>query len=179
MASTLSERATLAQADGFRQRVRAQITATAGSIIGFAQGGLGPDTWAKRMALADQVLQNSMSWIDRFAWAVANNSAVSGDMHSPVGVTGTSGGVPAVVTTTTAHGMTTGDIVEITGTRDGAVSGTWQVTVLDSLRFSIPAEGLIFGDDGGTACEQPSDTAVTSAIETVWSPLAGVTAATD
>ncbi|MGO9358051.1 MAG: DUF2586 family protein [Xanthobacteraceae bacterium] len=51
-------------------------------------------------------------------------------------------GPPAVLQTSAAHGLTTGDTVTISGAiGDTVINGTFEVTVVDTTHFSIPVTG--------------------------------------
>jgi hypothetical protein len=66
-------------------------------------------------------------------------------------VSGVSVANPAVVTTSTAHGLTTGQQVTISGTGGAtAVNATWTVTVLSGTTFSVPVNNTNAWTSGGT-----------------------------
>lgn len=181
MTATLTEQAALAASPGFQARVRAGMIAAAGSIANIPQAGpppLGPLAFAARTGLATAVVQGADAYLGRFAWAVATSPAVSNDMHQPVAITGTGGGMPATITTAVPHGLTSGQTVEIDGTADDTVNGTWAVAVADATHFTIPVYASKFEAVGGSATQQPADLSIQTAINTVWGVVAGVTAAT-
>jgi hypothetical protein len=49
------------------------------------------------------------------------------------------------VTTSIAHGLNTGDVVSLNETLSALTDGTFLITILDSLRFTYTAKGLISG----------------------------------
>jgi hypothetical protein len=176
--ATLTEQAALAVSDGFQCRVHAAMTAAAASIAGIAQGSMGPQTYAARVALATSILQDAGPHLARFSWAMATNAAVFNDMHQPVAIAGTTGNMPAVITTEVPHGFTTGQVAEISDAVDPSVNGTWLITVVDQSSFSIPSPGSSFPAEGGFATIQPSDNSLQTAVNVCWNGLAGITSAT-
>ncbi len=72
-------------------------------------------------------------------------------------ITGATNANPIVITTTAAHGLTTGETVTIAGvTGNTNANGTWVVTVLTSTTFSIPAVGNGSYISGGTWRTDPT-----------------------
>jgi hypothetical protein len=58
---------------------------------------------------------------------------------------------PSVITTTTDHGLVTGDVVTIAAVGGTTtVNGTWVVTVISSTTFSVPIAGVGAYTSGGT-----------------------------
>lgn len=58
---------------------------------------------------------------------------------SQVSISLVSAGNPAIITTGSAHGLQTGQMVDITGeTVATSINGIWTVTVQDSVHFTIP-----------------------------------------
>lgn len=72
-------------------------------------------------------------------------------------ITGATNAFPIVLTTSVAHGLTTGETVNISGvTGNTAANGTWVVTVLSSTTFSIPTVGNAAYISGGTWRTDPT-----------------------
>jgi hypothetical protein len=70
---------------------------------------------------------------------------------APRSVSGVSVANPAVVTTSAAHGLATGQQVTISGVGGAtAVNGTWTVTVLTSTTFSVAVNNTNAWTSGGT-----------------------------
>lgn len=67
-----------------------------------------------------------------------------------VNITGVSAANPAIVTTATAHGLTSGQSVVISGVSGStpSVNNTYVVTVIDSTHFSIPVTVSVAGTGG-------------------------------
>lgn len=72
-----TDQATLADDPAFRAKVRVATVTAAKDILGEAKGGFSDTKFGKRQSLADQVITNSGSFVDRFAWAVAASPAIS------------------------------------------------------------------------------------------------------
>jgi hypothetical protein len=83
--------------------------------------------------------------------AVSFLTAASFTFVAPSTVSGVSVANPAVVTTSAAHGLATGQQVTISGVGGAtAVNGTWTVTVLTSTTFSVPVNNTNAWTSGGT-----------------------------
>lgn len=178
MSATLTEQAALAVSPGFQNRVHAAMTAAAASIAGIPIGQTGPQTFAARVALATSVLQDAGPHLARFSWAMATNASVFNDMHQPVAIASSTGVMPAVITTPVPHGFASGQIAEIRDAADPMINGTWLITVIDALNFSIPSPGSTFAAIGGFVTIQPTDSSLQTAVNVCWNGLAGITSAT-
>lgn len=77
-------------------------------------------------------------------WALLTSAA-------PVTIATSSVADPTVITTSGAHGLTTGDVVTIAGHSGStpAINGRYIVTVLNSTTFTIPV-AVTGGGTGGT-----------------------------
>ena len=73
-----ADQAALAVDEGFQQRVRIAIVTAATQIMGEAKTS-DDVTYGKRQALAYSVLYDSGQHVERFAWAVASNPAVTAE----------------------------------------------------------------------------------------------------
>lgn len=161
---------------GFRGRVYVAMAAAAVAVAGEAKASMTDVVYAKRQALAYAVLSNPLGYLERFAVGAASNPTIGGDVSAPVVVTSSSTANPAVVTTAAAHGMATGDTVQIAGHTVAAVNGQWTVTVLTTTTYSVPVPGAAAGT-GGTSTRQPSDANITNfGPYSQWNKFAGVTA---
>jgi hypothetical protein len=182
---TLAQQADLAADPQFQQRVQAAIQTAAANILAQAQGALGPQTYALRNALAASVMVNASdtpNLVIRFAWAVATNSTVSNDIPAgpvPIEASQVQQGGPVLVSTLTANGLTTGQVVEIEGAADPAINDTWVITVINITTFSIPVLGTLAGGAAGTITVQPPDADIATAVAACWNAVAGVNAGTN
>jgi hypothetical protein len=181
--STLTQQAALAADPQFQARVQAAMVATASNIVlqTFASfGGDGP-TYTLRESLATSILTSGAApYLPRFAAAVAVNAVVVADIPaSPVAITYSTAALPSVITTAAAHGLASGQIVEIAGHLvNTAVNGTWAVTVISTTTFSVPVAGSGIGGVSGTVTLQPPDADINTAVASVWNGIAGATVAT-
>lgn len=162
---------------GFRGRIYVAMVAAAVAVAGEAVGALSSVVYQKRQALALAVLSNPLAYLERFTIGAASNSTIGGDISAPVAITSSTGVNPSVVTTTAAHGLATGDTVEIVGhATNTAINGQWVATVLTTTTFSVPVLGIGAGT-GGTVTRQPSDSNIANfGPFAQWNKFAGVTA---
>lgn len=177
MAAQMAQQALLAQDQGFRNRVYVAMVAAGIAVAGEAVGVMTAGVYGKRQALAYAVLSNPLAYLERFAVGAASNSTIGGDVVAPVAVSTSTGANPSVVATAAAHGMVTGDTVEIAGhTTNTAINGQWVVTSLTSTTYSVPVLGIGAGT-GGTSTKQPPDADLTNfGPFSQWNKFAGVTA---
>lgn len=182
MAIPLASLANLAADDLFRARVRSAMIIGAELINNEAlnNGGQGPVTYAARHQLATQIINGADGYLDRFAWAVAANSAVQASSGAPpVRIAQSFGVTPCIIATQGNHNLVNGDVVEITGHEDNtAVNGTWSVTLIGGDQFSIPVAATAFGSATGQVAKQSPDADLNTAIASVWNAIAGVGGAT-
>lgn len=75
--ATYLEQAALASGADFQFRIKVAIATAAIQVGGEAQAGLSAVVYAKRQALAVDVLRESAKWVERFAWAVVSNAAIT------------------------------------------------------------------------------------------------------
>lgn len=175
--ASLINTATLALDSGFRQRVEAAMTTAATSVAAEAIGAQTPTVYQTRHILATEVLNNPSAYLDRFAWVVAANATVSGELGAPVAIASSTAADPAVVTTAAVHGYSTGDVVEISGHLvNTSLEGTWPVTVLTATTFSVPVLGVGVGAATGVCVKMPPDADIQFAVNSNWSNMAGVAA---
>ena len=175
MAGSLMTTANLAGDAGFRSRVQAAMMTAALNVAAEAVGVQDSSTYQLRHQLAVAVLNNPAGYLDRFAWAVAANATVSGAVQAPVAIASSTAVNPSVITTAAAHGLTTGDVVEIAGHAvNTAANGTWPVTVIIATTFSVPVLGTGTGTATGTVVKQPPDADIQTAVNADFSDIAGV-----
>jgi hypothetical protein len=80
---------------------------------------------------------------------------ISGSLPAAIAVTSTSNSNPVIVTTSAPHGLTTGDVVDLTGNVSGDQrNGVWKVTVTGGSTFTIPFNGTGFAG-GASGTVQP------------------------
>lgn len=163
---------------GFRGRVYVAMMAAAEAVAAETptSPAVGPVVYAKRQALAYAVVSNPLAYLERFVIGAAANSTIGGDVSPPVVVTSSSTANPAVVTTAAAHGLATGDTVQIAGHSNAALNGQWVATVLTTTTYSVPVPGAAAAT-GGTSTRQPSDSNITNfGPYAQWQRIAGVNA---
>lgn len=74
---------------------------------------------------------------------------VYGGSTSQSTISTASAATPTVITTSSTHGLATGDVVTISGLSSTPnVNGTWKVTVTGSTTFTIPASVTVAGSGG-------------------------------
>jgi hypothetical protein len=176
---SLARQALLAQNVNFRARVKAALLTAAISINTepTTAGGQGPNTYQARHALVTAIMNGADPYVDRFSWAVAANANVATDsLQNPVGIIKSFAVNPAVIACAAPHGLTTGDVAEIDNALDVTLDGTWTVTVIDAIQFSVPVLGATDqqAKPGGTVTKQAPDTDVNAAVIAVWNAMAGV-----
>jgi hypothetical protein len=175
VAATLNGTAALATDPLFRQRVQAAMVTAALSVAAEAVGAQDAGTYGLRHELAVQVLNSPASFLDRFCWAAAANATVCGDVGPLLSIASSTAANPSVVTTAAAHGLASGDWVEIAGHAvNTAANGIWPVTVILTTTFSIPVLGNGIGTATGTAVKQPPDADIQFAVNSDFSDIAGV-----
>ncbi|MEU8270832.1 hypothetical protein AB0B89_27200 [Sphaerisporangium sp. NPDC049002] len=74
--SYLTQAALASNAD-FQLKVKVAIATAAIDVGGEAQGQMSAAVYGKRQALAADVLRESAKWVERFAWAITSNVAIS------------------------------------------------------------------------------------------------------
>jgi hypothetical protein len=174
--STLGGIALLADDSLFRSRVKAAMITAGVAIAGEAVGGISTTRYQKRQQLARLVLNEPGTYLDRFAWAVASNTTVAGGVGAPILITSSTNANPTVITTAT-HGLSTGDVVEISGHLVNTnANGLWVVTVISSTTFSIPTPGNGVGGATGIVTKQPPDSDIQFTVNSDWDDIAGITA---
>ena len=175
MAGTLITMANLANDPGFRLRLQAAMVTAGLNVASEVVGAQDTNTYQLRHALAVSVLNNAGGWLDRFAWAAAVDATVSGEPGAPVAISSSTAANPSVITTAAAHGLTTGQVTEISNHLVNlAANGTWQVTMLTATTFSIGVAGTGAGGATGQSVKQPLDADIQNAVNSAFSDIAGV-----
>lgn len=64
---------------------------------------------------------------------------------------------PAVITTSSPHGLSTGNSVTIAGHSDASINGTYTITVTNTTQFTIPVNGATNGAGSGGAVALAAD----------------------
>lgn len=167
------EQAKLAVHATFLDQVRIAMAVAATQIQGEAAAGKTTSQLDKRQRLAEQVLGSLDTYLPRFAWAVAQNSAIT--MSGPVSIASSTNANPVVVTTAAAHGWSTGAVVTIAGHLvNTSANGAWTATVLSTTTFSIPAAGVGVGTASGFAVRMPIDSDIQFQVNAVWDDMATI-----
>lgn len=112
-----------------------------GSLAGTVQvlGSGSPVEWGQQLTVGNAVIASS-----------GNGTGVDlGIMGPSLTITGNTLANPTVVTTSTAHGMVTGDSVNITGSNSTPViNGDYTITMISPTTFSVPVNVTIAGTTG-------------------------------
>lgn len=168
------DQARLARDAGFLDQVRTALMSAAVAIEGEAQGAVTAAVLDKRQQLATAILAGVDGYVSRFAWAVAASAGLS--LGSPVSIASSTNANPTVTTTTGAHGLAVGDVVEVAGHLvNTALNGAWTVTVVGSTTtFTVAVAGSGVGTASGTVVKLPSDTVVQNAVNGIFNDVAGV-----
>jgi hypothetical protein len=175
MALTLGQGAQLAAHPGYIARVRAGMIRWAVTVMGEAQGAMTSTQWAKRKQLAAKVLVSPSAWVGPFTEMVGSDPGASLAWWAPVNIASSTNANPSVVTTAVAHGLSVGDVVEITGHLVNTnINGTWTLaTVGSSTTFTVPMAANGAGVATGTSMEMEGDIAINFTIQNNWDEMAG------
>lgn len=175
MADLIAKQAALAKDAAFQDRVKLAMMAAMTAVQGEVVGAQSTNVYQKRQQHSSAVLASPNGFVDRYAWAVAQNSTIGATIADPKAITSSTNATPIVVTTAT-HGYTTGDTVEITGHLVNTnANGTWIITVLSTTTFSLPASGNGVGAGTGGAYKQPNDSDIQFTVNSLINDFAGVT----
>lgn len=164
----------LSNDNGFRKQVgMASITAAA-AIAGEPKASMSDVKYGKRQKLAFDVLSQPTSMLNQFCLAVSQNAAIT--VGAPVNIASSTNAFPVVVTTASAHGLSTGNAVRIEGHAiNTAINGAAEVTVLTTTTFSVPIAGIGAGAATGRVSRLPLDSDVQTTVNNLWDDMAGVT----
>ncbi len=174
MALTLAQGAQLLANTSFLSRVRGAMVRAAIAVANEEQGSLSTDNWGRRRNLATRILNSPDSSLGAFASAVAADAASALTYWQPQPIAASTNANPAAVGFGAAHGMTSGDVVEIVGHEDNTViNGTWTVTRVDDWSFTVPVPGIALGGATGPAQQQLADDYIAYTVNSVFGPIAG------
>lgn len=177
MALTLAQGAQLVASTSFNNRVRTAMVRAATTIANEVQAAQSETKWAKRRQLAVRVLTSPDSTLNMFVTMVASDPGLSLTWFNPVNITSSTGANPSAVTTSSAHGLTTGDVVEIINHLVNTnANGTWPVTVTSTTVFTMPQPGNGTGAATGTVQKMETDVNINFTVSAQWNAMAGVAA---
>jgi hypothetical protein len=176
MALTLGQGAQMVADLGYQARVRSGMVRAARTVMTETIGSMSTNEFAKRKALATQVLRSPDPWVGSFLAAVASDSAASLTWFQPTLIASSTNANPTVVTTATVHGLVVGDVVEIRDHLGNTnANGVWTVTVVGSTTtFTIPHPANAAATvNTGWAMKMETDITVNFTIGAAFSGLAG------
>jgi hypothetical protein len=175
VAYTLGQGAQLVADASFTARVRAAMIRAAVNVSTETQGSFTVTVWSKRRLLAIRILGSPDSVLPSFVGAVAADPNSSLTWYAPQLISSSTSANPIVITTSAAHGYTSGDVVEILNhTTNTNANGTWVVTVVSSTTFSIPQPGNGTGGATGTVQKMETDSDLVFTVNSVFSAVAGI-----
>lgn len=175
MALTLGQGAQLAASASFQARVKAAQVRAAIAVSTEPVTGLTIPAWTKRRLLSISIMNDPAVKLAAFVGAVSADPDSALNWFAPVSIASSTNANPTVITTAVAHGLTTGDVVEVAGhaVNTNAV-GTWVVTVLTATTFSIPQSANGVGTATGTVQKQETDANLRFTVNSVFSAVAGL-----
>lgn len=177
MALTLAQGAQLTNDTSFNNRIRVAMLRAATTVANEAQAAQSDTKWAKRRQLALRVLTSPDSQLPMFVAMVASDPGSSLAWFNPINISSSTNANPSVVTTASAHGYTTGDVVEVLNHAVNTnANGTWVITVTSTTAFSIPHPGNGAGTATGTVQKMETDVNINFTISNQWNAMAGVAA---
>lgn len=175
MALTLGQGAQFRANLGYQARASSAMTRHAVSVMAESMGSMTTTVFAKRKQLANRILTSPTAWLDPFLAMLASDPGASLTWFNPVSITSSTNANPSVVTTSSAHGLVVGDVVEI---RDHlvntSINGVWTIaTVGSTTTFTVPTAGNGAGAATGTVMEQVSDLDINFTIQNQFTAMAG------
>jgi hypothetical protein len=174
MALTLGQGAQLIASVGYNNRVKVAMVNAAIAVSTETQGANSPTLWLKRRQLANRIITSPETYLPSFVTAIAADPATSLSWFAPVNITSSTNANPIAVTTSSVHGLTNGDVVEIEGHLVNTnANGVWTVTVTNTTVFTIPKQGNGAGTASGTVMEMINDNDIRFTINSVFSAVAG------
>lgn len=177
MALTLAQGAQLVADTSFTNRVRVAMMRQATTVANEAQAAQSDSRWAKRRQLAARVLAGPDSQLPMFVAMVASDPGLSLTWFTPISIASSTNANPSVITTATAHGYATGDVVEVLNHAVNTnANGTWVITVTSTTAFSIPQPANGVGAATGTVQKMETDVNLNFTISNQWNAMAGVAA---
>lgn len=169
------EQAALANNAGFLAQLKVAVATAAVQVQGEATTGHDSTQYQKRQQFSSAVLANLDGYLIRFIWPTVENLAIVAG--SPVAISSSTNASPVVITTSAAHGYSTGAVVQIANHLvNTQANGNWTATVLTTTTFSIPVVGNGVGTASGQVIKLPIDSDIQFQVNALWDDLAGVTA---
>jgi hypothetical protein len=177
VALTLGQGAQLVADVGYQARIRAGMVRWCATVMGEAlnAGGQNPGTTGiKRKQYAARVLSSPDAYLAAFLAIVAADPGASLTWNQPVLITSSTNANPSVVTTSSAHGLVVGDVVEVANHLVNTnINGTWVLaTVGSTTTFTVPAPANGAGAATGFAMKMESDTTINFTIQSQFNALA-------
>jgi hypothetical protein len=177
MALTLSQGAQFVADAGYLARVRCGMIRYAATVMAesLTSGGQTVTNGLKRKTLALGVLNNPNAWSNQFLSLVASDPGASLSWFAPTPIASSTNANPSVVTTSVAHGLAVGDVVEVAGhTTNTAVNGMWLLaTVGSSTTFTVPVPANGVGGATGTVMKMETDININFTVQNNWNAMAG------
>lgn len=173
MALTLSQGAQLLADPGYKDRVRCGMVRWASTVM--AEGVPTTGVMTKRKLLAVKILTGANAWVDAFLSMVASDPGASLSWFQPTPLASSTNANPTVLTTTVAHGLAVGDVVEILGHAGNTnANGVWTVTVVGSTTtFTIAQAANAVGTGTGTVMKMETDVNINFTISNNYNSIAG------
>jgi hypothetical protein len=145
------------------------------TVAGEAQAAQSATKWAKRLQLAQRVIDGPDAQLTKFVAMIASDPGLSLTWFNPVNIASSTNANPSVITTAAAHGYSSGDVVEILNHAVNTnANGTWVVTVTSTTAFSIPQPANGIGTASGTVQKMETDVTINFTISNQWNAMAGV-----
>lgn len=175
MAFTLSQGAQVVADTGYQSRVRSGMIRHSVTVMGESVGSMTSVVFSKRKQLAARILNSPDAWLPSFLAVVAADPGSSLTWFTPVLISGSTNANPSVVTTSVAHGLVVGDIVEIANHAVNTnINGTWTLaTVGSSTTFSVPHPANGAGTASGFAMKMETDSNINFTIQSNFTAIAG------
>lgn len=175
MALTLGQGAQLLTDTSFITRVSGAMLRAAIAVSTEPQGSFTSMVWVKRRILSTRIINSPGAVLGSFTASVSADPNSALNWYNPVSIASSTNANPIVVTTSAAHGYTSGDPVEILSHLVNLnANGTWVVTVLTTTTFSIPQPGSGVGGATGTVQKMETDADLVFTVNSVFNAVAGL-----
>jgi hypothetical protein len=175
MALSFDQGAKLTQDVSFVQRVTMAMMRKAAEVTMQSPPDPLTVTYAKRQALANNIITSPSMAVNTFVYMVASDPNTALTWWDPQAIEASTDTDPVALTTPNAHGLSTGDIVEILDhANNPRVNGTHTVTVVDDTHFTIPVPGSAAGT-GGSFQKMINDGDLFYTVSVLFDPAAGIT----
>lgn len=175
MALTLAQGTQFRNDVGYQDRVYSAMTRYALTVSAETIGSMTTTVYAKRKAFAYKVLVSPQAWIGPMTAMVASDPGANLVWSQPSVISSSTNANPSVVTTTLAHGIVAGDVIEVlNAVANTAINGVWLIaTVGSSTTLTIPGPSNgVAGTIGGTVMKMAPDADINSAILNNWNAMA-------